>query len=76
MKRFIRIKPESNMFRYYQVQIMPDLFGGWNVVREWGRIGSPGATSIDHRATLDDAWAELDAIARLRKKRGYLQVSK
>ena len=37
-----RVDPARNMLRFYAIRISPTLFGEWAVVREWGRIGSPG----------------------------------
>lgn len=31
-----------NMRRFYTMQVQPNLFGGFAVVREWGRIGQSG----------------------------------
>ena len=37
-----RVDPARNILRFYAIRIAPTLFGEWAVVREWGRIGSPG----------------------------------
>jgi len=37
-----RIDPARNMSRFYRLDLKPDLFGTWGVVRERGRIGRPG----------------------------------
>lgn len=37
-----RIDAARNMRRFYAVNLMPTLFGEWQVMREWGRIGRPG----------------------------------
>ncbi|QRG10307.1 WGR domain-containing protein (plasmid) [Xanthobacter dioxanivorans] len=37
-----RIDPSRNMARFYMLTVQPSLFGEWCLVREWGRIGSPG----------------------------------
>jgi WGR domain len=34
-----RIDPSRNMCRFYRLDVQPDLFGGFSVVKEWGRIG-------------------------------------
>jgi WGR domain len=36
----VRIRPERNEFRYYRVEVWPDLFGRALLVRHWGRIGT------------------------------------
>ena len=37
-----RTDPLRNLYRFYVVRIAPTLFGEWSLVREWGRVGSPG----------------------------------
>jgi predicted DNA-binding WGR domain protein len=32
-----RIDPARNMRRFYRLDVQPDLFGGFAVVKEWGR---------------------------------------
>lgn len=42
-----RIDPAKGMRRFYRLTIQPDLFGGADLVREWGRLGSPGRVRVD-----------------------------
>lgn len=64
-------RPEKNEHRFYRIHVCPGVFDDWSVVREWGRIGSPG--------TVMSSWfgREADAVLaaeqwRLRKvKDGY-----
>ncbi|MCP4183432.1 MAG: WGR domain-containing protein, partial [Hyphomicrobiales bacterium] len=28
--------PRRNMFRFYRLSILPNLFGEWTLAREWG----------------------------------------
>ncbi|MEK8121655.1 WGR domain-containing protein [Methylocystis sp. IM4] len=37
-----RIDPTRNMRRFYRLEILPDLFGGVILKREWNRIGARG----------------------------------
>ena len=32
----------KNKHRFYQMYVTPGIFGDWSLVREWGRVGSPG----------------------------------
>ena len=42
-----RIRPERNEWRFYRMEIWPDLFGRALLARQWGRIGTKGrAVSI------------------------------
>jgi predicted DNA-binding WGR domain protein len=44
MNRFhlVRMDPENNTRRFYAARVQATLFGTFALVREWGRIGSPG----------------------------------
>ncbi|MEP4196645.1 MAG: WGR domain-containing protein [Aliishimia sp.] len=50
-----RSEPNTNLYRFYHMQIVQGLFGDWGLIREWGRIGSPG------RARTDWFGSEMDA---------------
>ena len=38
-----RVRPEQNEWRYYRMEVWPDLFGRALLVRNWGRIGTRAA---------------------------------
>lgn len=42
-----RSEPDTNLYRYYRMQIVRGLFGDWGLIREWGRVGSPGRMRTD-----------------------------
>jgi predicted DNA-binding WGR domain protein len=59
------------MARFYTIAVMPNLFGEWRVVREWGRIGRDGAlreTSFENKAGARQ-WAGL--LQQAKRERGY-----
>jgi predicted DNA-binding WGR domain protein len=67
-----RIRPERNEWRFYRLEIWPDLFGGALLARHWGRIGTLGRTRLDRH---EHAGAALNALARLarrKRRRGYV----
>ena len=41
-----RSEPPNNVNRFYLVNVTRSLFGEWTVMREWGRIGSPGTLRL------------------------------
>ena len=43
-----RVDPDRNMARFYRMVLQPNLFGGVDLVREWGRIGSSGRVFVSH----------------------------
>jgi predicted DNA-binding WGR domain protein len=42
-----RTDPETNLYRYYRLEIVKGPFGDWGLIREWGRIGSSGRVRTD-----------------------------
>ena len=68
-----RIRPEANEWRFYRMEIWPDLFGRALLMRQWGRIGTEGRRRLDAHA---DAGAALNALAKIamaKRRRGYLE---
>jgi predicted DNA-binding WGR domain protein len=66
-----RIQPAHNAFRFYRLAVWPDLFGGYSVAREWGRIGSPGKLRLDCYESEEQALDALDRLVRAKHRRGY-----
>lgn len=69
--RIVRVDPEVNMYRFYRVRLMPDLFGGVSLLREWGRIGTQGRHRIELFEDEGRAADAMSAIYQAKKKRGY-----
>lgn len=42
-----RTEQQTNLHRFYRLEIVPGLFGNWGLVRNWGRIGSSGRVRTD-----------------------------
>ena len=66
-----RREPARNRLRFYNIVDTPTLFGGWALVREWGRIGQPGTM---RETWFDTERAAIEAGERIRQrkeKRGY-----
>jgi predicted DNA-binding WGR domain protein len=63
--------PEKNQCRFYQLILVPTLFGEWSLIREWGRIGQPGTVRIDQFGTEEEASVAFTKKAREKERRGY-----
>ena len=67
-----RIRPERNEWRYYRMDIWPDLFGRALLVRQWGRIGTEGRRRLDPHPDPGAALNALTKIMRSKRRRGYI----
>jgi predicted DNA-binding WGR domain protein len=66
-----REEPSKNLRRFYLMTAQRDLFGGATLIREWGRIGSPGKLQIEHHPDEGRAVNALAEIMAAKRKRGY-----
>ncbi len=66
-----RVRPERNEWRFYRLELWPDLFGHMCLVREWGRIGRPGRLRRDPFPDETLAIIARDRLATTKRRRGY-----
>ena len=67
------IHPEKQ--RYYQADLVVDLFGDWTLVCAWGGLGTNrGNHSITGVLSHEDGLQKIEALDTYRQKRGYLPV--
>lgn len=71
MVMMTRIEPETNAFRYYRLQLLPNLFGGISLIRHWVRIGTLGRQSISFFDSAEQATEALVRFHEAKLKRGY-----
>ncbi|MBF0177252.1 MAG: WGR domain-containing protein [Magnetococcales bacterium] len=69
-----RLNPATDLISYYSIQIQPDLWGRWHVIREWGRAGSPGTLRKTPHDELQDAMDALQMLRDRLTREGYLVV--
>ena len=67
-----RIDADRNMYRYYVMSLQPDLFGGCQLVRHWGRLGSKGQQIRQYFEEHTEASARLGQLEQAKRKKGYL----
>jgi len=60
--------------RFYQLALQQDLLSGWNLVRQWGQLGSSGRLKRDHFADHDSAQDALLRVRDMQLQRGYKVV--
>jgi predicted DNA-binding WGR domain protein len=66
-----RIDAARNMRRFYRLDMQPDLFGGFLLVRQWGRIGARGRIVAERFDDEAPALAALQKQAARKQRRGY-----
>lgn len=71
-----KIDAGKNQRRFYSLHLAPDLFGGWSLVREWGRLGSGGTVRHDPFETEQEAQLALDKICSSKQVKDYVVVSR
>ena len=69
--RIERVDSETNMYRFYRLRLLPDLFGGVSLLREWGRIGTQGRHRIELFVDAGQAADAMLSVYRAKQKRGY-----
>lgn len=72
MRIYLQSDPEeSDILRFVHLVLQEDLVGGWTLIRESGKQGSPGTIKRQH---FDDQSEAIEAIMKWRDKtikRGY-----
>jgi predicted DNA-binding WGR domain protein len=68
-----RSDPAKNLHRFYVVHLAPTLFGGWTLLCEWGRSGSPGTVRMTSFDSYADAEKAERSIIKRRLQHGYSQ---
>jgi hypothetical protein len=62
--------------RYYQVELIRDLFGDWTLVQCWGGLGSRrGGMRMVWVPSYDAGWKQVERIGKRRITRGYQAVN-
>jgi len=70
----VRHDQAKNMHRFYQMFVAQGLLGEWSLIREWGRVGSPGTVRNDWFDTEEEAVIARQKIADSKQKKGYQNI--
>jgi predicted DNA-binding WGR domain protein len=71
MATLTNIDPSQNKHRFYILRVMQNLFGDWSLLREWGRVGSPGTVRCDSFESEQQALEAERRLLRTRQRHGY-----
>jgi Uncharacterized conserved protein len=66
-----RIDDARNMRRFYRLDIERDLFGGFLLMKQWGRIGARGRVVAEHYESEAPALDALQKQAERKRRKGY-----
>ena len=69
-----RIDSAQNMRRFYRLDIAPDLFGGFLLMKQWGRIGARGQIKAERFEDEAPALAALQRHAERKQRKGYENI--
>lgn len=69
-----RHDPDKNLHRFYQMFVVPGIFGDWSLVREWGRVGSSGTVRKDWFDNEEEAWIAGQKLQAVKEKKGYQSI--
>jgi predicted DNA-binding WGR domain protein len=65
---------DKNLHRFYQLFVTPGIFDNWSLVKEWGRVGSPGTLRKDWFDTEDEAITAGNKLRVIKEKKGYQSI--
>ncbi|WP_313221663.1 WGR domain-containing protein [Pseudoxanthomonas mexicana] len=72
MRVFLQQRPDAGEApRYVQLTLQPDLFGGWELLRETGQIGGRATLKRDQYLLQDEANAAFEKARDSHLKRGF-----
>lgn len=71
-----RIDATRNMRRFYRLDIERDLFGGFLLMKQWGRIGARGRIMAKRFESEAPALAALQKQADRKRRRGYVVTNR
>lgn len=72
MRLLLQQRPDGNEApRFVQLQLQPDLLGGWTLLRETGHIGARSTLRREQFADQASAMTALEAARDAQLKRGF-----
>ncbi|HEV7271537.1 WGR domain-containing protein [Pseudoxanthomonas sp.] len=72
MRVFLQQRPDAGEApRYVQLTLQPDLFGGWELLRETGQIGGRASLKREQYLLQDEANAAFEKARDSHLKRGF-----
>jgi predicted DNA-binding WGR domain protein len=70
-----KVVPKANCFRRYKISEQLLLFGGYDLVLEWGRIGATVRCKHETCCSIEELAARREEIIQKRRRHGYRMVA-
>ena len=68
----VKLVPAKKQARFYRLAIWPDLFGGFSLAREYGRIGQSGRLKLDVFTEIEQVSRSFANILKRKLRGGYV----
>lgn len=73
--RLERVHADKNEFRFYELDIEPNLFRDHTLVIRWGRIGRPARIRYASSGNLCEILSKARKIEARKRRSGYFQAT-
>jgi predicted DNA-binding WGR domain protein len=70
-----KVVPKENCFRRYKISEQLNLFGGYDLVLEWGRIGATARCKQETCCSIAELATRREEIIQKRRRHGYRMVA-
>ena len=77
MRYFHRPAKEKKNVRWYTLHLQPDLFGGYDLICRWGRIGRKTVSEkLERFTSVQHARMRLNTLSALQIENGFVEVDR
>jgi predicted DNA-binding WGR domain protein len=67
-----KVVPEQNCYRRYKVSEQKLLFGGYDLILEWGRIGTSSRLKVETCRSVEEIRKKREEVLGKRRRHGYV----
>ena len=67
-----KVVPRENCYRRYKVSEQKLLFGGYDLILEWGRIGTSSLLQVETCGSVEELGKKREEVLGKRRRHGYV----
>ena len=67
-----KVVPKENCYRRYKVSEQKLLFGGYDLILEWGRIGTSSRLKVETCVSVEELRRRREEVLGKRRRHGYM----